>query len=106
MRLEKQKKKTKKKNTKEKKLRHDSHQPGWYISINQSGVVEHLHVRSIWYRHLHKSLCRSGAPTRVCVCACVRGRVCVLVDLHGSSIQHLALSLRALFQDEDGFLSV
>lgn len=28
------------------------------------------------------------------------------VDLHGSSIQHLALSLRALFQDEDGFLSV
>lgn len=28
------------------------------------------------------------------------------VDLHGSSIQHLALSLCALFQDEDGFLSV
>lgn len=30
----------------------------------------------------------------------------VRVDLHGSSIQHLALSLRALFQDEDSFLSV
>lgn len=28
------------------------------------------------------------------------------VDLHDSSIQHLALSLCALFQDEDGFLSV
>lgn len=65
---------------------------GWNISINQSCVVEHLHVHSIWYRHLHKSLHWSGAS--------------VCVDLHGSSIQHLALSLRALFQDEDGFLSV
>lgn len=100
VRLGKKKENKKKNRKKKKKLRHDSHQPGWYISINQSGVVEHLHVRSIWYRHLHKSLRRSGAGARVCVRACVR------VDLHGSSIQHLALSLRALFQDEDGFLSV
>ena len=71
-----------------KKLRHDA----YYISINQSCVVEHLHVHSLWWRHLHKSLHWSGAS--------------VSVDLHGSSIQHLALSLRALFQDEDGFLSV
>lgn len=48
----------------------------------------------------------SVGVARLGSCVCVRERVCVRVDLHGSSIQHLALSLRALFQDEDGFLSV
>lgn len=65
-------------------------------------LPEHLHKPVLCGRastctfylvaHLHKSLHWSGASESV--------------DLHGSSIQHLALSLRALFQDEDGFLSV